>query len=128
VRGLPGARRAIAVAGAAARPHRLRRLALPVFLRVRGQSAVGLARKAARRRPARLDRAGAAARAARGGHGLRRRARTPWLAGFSLYMALREAHGHIAWHDWPEPLRRREPAALAEARKSLALEIRAHEA
>jgi len=56
------------------------------------------------------------------------RAGTPWLAEFSLYMALRDAHGHDAWQDWPDPLRRRAPAALAEARRSLALEIRAHEA
>ena len=56
------------------------------------------------------------------------RVRTPWLADFSLYMALREAQGHAAWPAWPEALRRREHAALAGARRSLALEIRAHEA
>jgi len=42
-----------------------------------------------------------------------------WLDDYALFMALKEAHGGGSWEGWPEPLRKREPAALAEARKSL---------
>ena len=38
-----------------------------------------------------------------------------WLDDYSLFMALSEAHGPALWSDWPDPLRRREPAALAAA-------------
>jgi len=55
------------------------------------------------------------------------RERTPWLAEFSLFMALRHAQGGRAWPEWPEPLRRRDAAALASARHSLAREILEHE-
>lgn len=48
-----------------------------------------------------------------------------WLPDFCLFMALRERHGW--WAHWPEPLRRREPMALAEARECFATEIRFHE-
>jgi len=50
----------------------------------------------------------------------------PWLDDFTLFMALRESHGERPWLEWPESLRRREPAALAEARRSLAEPIRRH--
>ncbi len=53
---------------------------------------------------------------------------TPWLDDFTLYLALREAHGHAPWPRWPEALRAREPAALAEARRSLAGALEAHAA
>ena len=56
------------------------------------------------------------------------RAGTRWLEDYALFMAIRDAHGGTAWHDWPEPLRERDPAAFAEVRRSLAGEIRAHEA
>ena len=40
-----------------------------------------------------------------------------WLDDYALFMALAEAHPQAAdWSDWPEPLARREPAALAAAR------------
>ncbi|MEK7759287.1 MAG: 4-alpha-glucanotransferase, partial [Pseudomonadota bacterium] len=39
-----------------------------------------------------------------------------WLDDYALYVALRQAHDHNAWWQWPEPLRDRLPAALAEAR------------
>ncbi|PJH76368.1 MAG: 4-alpha-glucanotransferase, partial [Anaerolineae bacterium CG_4_9_14_0_8_um_filter_58_9] len=42
-----------------------------------------------------------------------------WLDDYALFMALKESHGGGSWDGWPEPLRKREPAALAEARKSL---------
>ncbi len=40
-----------------------------------------------------------------------------WLEDYALFRALREAHQHAAWVDWPAPLRDREPAALAAARQ-----------
>jgi 4-alpha-glucanotransferase len=43
-----------------------------------------------------------------------------WLDDFSLFMAIKEAHGGGAWHSWPRELRQRQPAALAGARRSLA--------
>jgi 4-alpha-glucanotransferase len=36
-----------------------------------------------------------------------------WLDDYALFMALGEAHGDADWCDWPQPLKRREPAALA---------------
>jgi 4-alpha-glucanotransferase len=38
-----------------------------------------------------------------------------WLADYALYAVLRRVLGTGAWVAWPEPLRRREPAALAQA-------------
>lgn len=43
-----------------------------------------------------------------------------WLDDFALFMALKEVQGGGSWQDWPAPLRLREPAALAEARHTLA--------
>ena len=40
-----------------------------------------------------------------------------WMDDYALFMALKEAHGGDSWDGWPEPLRKREPAVLAEARK-----------
>lgn len=42
-----------------------------------------------------------------------------WLDDYALFMALKDAHGGRAWSEWAEPLRRRDPAALEEARRSL---------
>jgi len=39
-----------------------------------------------------------------------------WLDDYALYVALRQAHNNHAWWQWPEPLRDRDPAALAAAR------------
>ena len=39
-----------------------------------------------------------------------------WLPDYALFMALKEAHGGASWQDWPEPLRRREAAALTAFR------------
>jgi len=46
-----------------------------------------------------------------------------WLEDFALFMALKEAHGGQPWHTWELPLRLREPAALAEARKQYDIPI-----
>ena len=46
-----------------------------------------------------------------------------WLPEFSLYAALKERFGGIAWYDWPRPLALREPAALKAARRDMAERI-----
>ena len=48
-----------------------------------------------------------------------------WLDDFALFMALKEAHGGVAWTDWAPPLARRDRAALAEARTTYAGRSRA---
>ena len=40
-----------------------------------------------------------------------------WLEDYALYAALREAHHHASWVDWPVGLRDREPAILQAARQ-----------
>jgi 4-alpha-glucanotransferase len=47
-----------------------------------------------------------------------------WLDDFALFMALKEAHGGAPWYAWEPPLRRREPAALDDARRRLAGAVR----
>lgn len=49
-----------------------------------------------------------------------------WLDDYTLFRALRDAHGRRSWVDWPEPLRRREPEALRRAREEFADEIERH--
>ena len=46
-----------------------------------------------------------------------------WLNDYALFMAIKEAHGGGSWDGWPELLRKRDPAALDEARKTLASSI-----
>jgi 4-alpha-glucanotransferase len=46
-----------------------------------------------------------------------------WIADYALYRALKSQHGGRSWTEWPEPLRRREPAALVDARGELEREI-----
>lgn len=41
-----------------------------------------------------------------------------WLEDYALFMALREANGEQPWYRWPEPVRDRDPAALAAAREN----------
>jgi 4-alpha-glucanotransferase len=43
-----------------------------------------------------------------------------WLDDWSLFAALKEAHGGLPWFAWDEPLRRRDPVALTRARTALA--------
>jgi 4-alpha-glucanotransferase len=50
-------------------------------------------------------------------------AQADWLDDYALFMALGEVHGAdrgVAWCDWPAPLVRREPGALAAAARELA--------
>jgi 4-alpha-glucanotransferase len=49
-----------------------------------------------------------------------------WLDDFALFMALKEAHGGVSWHDWPEDFVLRKPAALQQARRELATQIELH--
>ena len=49
-----------------------------------------------------------------------------WLEDYALFMALHEASGGRAWSEWEEPLRRREPDALAAARSRYAREVEFH--
>jgi len=54
------------------------------------------------------------------------RAEQNWLEDYALYAELRRQHTTGAWTEWPEPLRRRDPAALekveAECGRALAQE------
>ena len=38
-----------------------------------------------------------------------------WLTDYALYAELRRQYGTGAWTEWPEPMRKREPLALAQA-------------
>jgi 4-alpha-glucanotransferase len=46
-----------------------------------------------------------------------------WLDDYALFMALEAVHTGAAWWQWPAPLARREPAALAAARRVQADEV-----
>mgnify|MGYP001255150806 CR=1 FL=1 len=46
-----------------------------------------------------------------------------WLPEYALFMAIKEENGMRAFAEWPEPLRAREPEALAAAQERLAGEI-----
>lgn len=48
------------------------------------------------------------------------------LADYALFMALKDAHKGAPWWEWEEPIRRREPSALAEAKARLADSIGFH--
>lgn len=53
-------------------------------------------------------------------------AHAAWLDDYTLFMAIKEAHGGSAWLDWPAPLRDRQPEALAAARERYAPAVRKH--
>jgi 4-alpha-glucanotransferase len=55
-----------------------------------------------------------------------RQEQAAWLDDYTLFMALKDAHRGQAWFDWPAELVRRQPAALASARRALAAGIHAH--
>lgn len=50
-----------------------------------------------------------------------------WLADYALYRALRDREEGRPWTEWEEPLRRRDPDALAEARESLETQVFYHQ-
>ncbi len=47
-----------------------------------------------------------------------------WLPDFSLYMALKDQKGGKPWYQWEDPLKRREPEAVWQARAALKEELR----
>jgi 4-alpha-glucanotransferase len=49
-----------------------------------------------------------------------------WLEEFALFMAIKEAHGGVSWHEWPEELVLRNPADLQQARRELADAMELH--
>ena len=55
------------------------------------------------------------------------REREPWLADYALFRAISDTRPEGTWGDWPEPLRTREPDALADARERHAEEVRFRE-
>jgi 4-alpha-glucanotransferase len=46
-----------------------------------------------------------------------------WLDDFTLFMALKESNGGGSWTAWPAPIRKRDAAALSQARQTLAESI-----
>ncbi|HEV7299283.1 MAG TPA: 4-alpha-glucanotransferase [Tepidisphaeraceae bacterium] len=55
-----------------------------------------------------------------------RKGNASWLDDLALFMALREAHDGQSWTQWSAELMRRRPAALAEAKRTLAARIEYH--
>lgn len=49
-----------------------------------------------------------------------------WLDTYSLFMALKEAHGLAAWNTWEQDIRNRQPKSLKHWSKNLNREIRYH--
>ena len=49
-----------------------------------------------------------------------------WLEDYCLFMAIKNHLGGCVWTQWPEPLKLRQPAALAQMRRELADEISLH--
>jgi 4-alpha-glucanotransferase len=47
-----------------------------------------------------------------------------WLDDYALFRALKERRGFASWETWPEPLRARDPAALAAERAQLHVRVR----
>jgi 4-alpha-glucanotransferase len=50
-------------------------------------------------------------------------AHASWLEDFALYQALKDEQHGRSWTDWVPPLRDRQPAAMAEARRRLSAQI-----
>ena len=46
-----------------------------------------------------------------------------WLEDYTLFMALKDAHGGIAWFEWEKELKTREQKALSEAKETYADDI-----
>ena len=49
-----------------------------------------------------------------------------WLETYSLFMALKEAHGLAAWNAWEQDIRKRQPESLERWSKKLDREVRRH--
>ena len=46
-----------------------------------------------------------------------------WLPDYALFMAIKDENNGRPWWEWPEPLRRRDPEALASARTRLSADL-----
>ncbi|MFH0768122.1 MAG: 4-alpha-glucanotransferase [Chloroflexota bacterium] len=49
-----------------------------------------------------------------------------WIDVYSLFMALKEAHGLAAWNTWEEDIRKRESESLERWRANLSYEVQCH--
>src|SRR5204862_477074 len=49
-----------------------------------------------------------------------------WLDEYSLFMALKDHHQGVSWHEWSDDLIRRKPAVLERMRRTLAPSIDRH--
>src|SRR5690606_23403363 len=54
------------------------------------------------------------------------RAHAAWLDDFALFMAVKEAHDHVAWTAWDPEIAHRDPAAISRWSARGAREIRLH--
>lgn len=50
-----------------------------------------------------------------------------WLDDFALFMAVKNYYDGIAWHQWPEPIRKREPKAMLSFSRMLLWETGYHQ-
>jgi len=46
-----------------------------------------------------------------------------WLEPFAIFMAIKDQHGGVAWGEWPDDLRKRDPKALKSFKREHAEEI-----
>jgi 4-alpha-glucanotransferase len=53
-------------------------------------------------------------------------ANASWLDDFALFMAVKAAHGHVAWHEWAADIAHREPSALERWATRCARDVRTH--
>ncbi len=53
-------------------------------------------------------------------------ARADWLDDFALFMAVKAAHGHVAWTMWEPDIAHRDPAAVARWSKRCERDVRLH--
>ncbi|PSB22964.1 4-alpha-glucanotransferase [filamentous cyanobacterium CCP2] len=49
-----------------------------------------------------------------------------WLEDYALFRAIKDAHNGVSWHEWDQPIARREPEALEQWRQKLADEVFYH--
>jgi len=54
------------------------------------------------------------------------RVQAAWLDDFALFMTLKDLHGGAPWPEWDEPLRSRQPEALAGIRREYAQALERH--
>ncbi|MBO4562169.1 MAG: 4-alpha-glucanotransferase [Clostridia bacterium] len=50
----------------------------------------------------------------------------PWLDDHARFMAIKEAMGGAPWYEWPDGLKNRKPAAMAEISEKIACEVGFH--